>query len=179
MKKIINCILFIIFFSSTIIAQTKQEVIAKMNEEVSYLASDELEGRATGSASEKVAADYIRSKFNEYGILPKGEDGYFQYFKATIKKNPHSEAIEKQITGTNVIGYVDNKKNQTIIIGAHYDHVGFGSFGSLYDGEKAVHNGADDNASGVSILLNLARGLKKNSYSSYYNYLFIAFSVFM
>ena len=165
MKKITNCILFLIFFNSTIIAQNKQKVIDKMHEEVSYLASDELEGRATGSPSEKIAADYISSKFKEYGLITKGEDGYFQHFEAKIKKNPHAEAVDKKITGTNVIGYIDNKKNKTIIIGAHYDHLGYGHFGSLYDGEKEVHNGADDNASGVSILLNLAQGVK-NPYLS-------------
>ena len=69
----------------------------------------------------------------------------------------------------NVIGYLDNKQIETIIIGAHYDHVGYGNFGSLYDGDKQVHNGADDNASGVSLLINLASSLEeiKN-----YNYLF-------
>lgn len=175
MKKITNCILFLIFFNSTIIAQNKQKVIDKMHEQVSYLASDELEGRATGSPSEKMAADYISSKFKEYGLITKGEDGYFQHFEAKIKKNPHAEAVDKKITGTNVIGYIDNKKNKTIIIGAHYDHLGYGHFGSLYDGEKEIHNGADDNASGVSILLNLAQGVK-NPYLSSYNYLFIAFS---
>ena len=58
-----------------------------MHEQVSYLASDELEGRATGSPSEKMAADYISSKFKEYGLITKGEDGYFQHFEAKIKKN--------------------------------------------------------------------------------------------
>jgi Zn-dependent M28 family amino/carboxypeptidase len=144
-----------------------------MIEEVTYLASDKLEGRATGTASEKLAAKYISSKLKEANVNPKGEDGFFQYFKAKIKEHPHSQKVKKTITGTNVIGYIDHKKAQTIIIGAHYDHIGYGDFGSLYDGEKEVHNGADDNASGVSIMINLARSLKK---ITEYNYLFIAFS---
>ena len=68
---------------------------------------------------------------------------------------------------------LNNNADETIIIGAHYDHVGYGSFGSLYVGEKEVHNGADDNASGVSILINLAKSLQE---INDYNYLFIAFS---
>jgi len=83
------------------------------------------------------------------------------------------EKIEKK--GHNVIGYIDNKAAHTIVIGAHFDHLGYGDEGSLYRGEKAIHNGADDNASGTGALIELARfakasGMKNN------NYLFIAFS---
>jgi hypothetical protein len=173
MKKIISSTLFIVLTFSILLAQEKQAVINKMTEEVTYLASDKLEGRATGTPSEKLAAEYIRSKFQEYNLTAKGENGYFQYFEAKIKENPHSKKIKKKITGTNVVGYIDNNKSQTIIIGAHYDHLGYGDFGSLYDGDKEIHNGADDNASGVSILINLAYSLKN---IPEYNYLFIAFS---
>jgi hypothetical protein len=144
-----------------------------MREEVSYLASDKLEGRATGTISEKLAAEYISLKFRQYNLIPKGDDNYFQYFEAKIKENPHSKKIKKSITGTNVVGYIDNNKDQTIIFGAHYDHLGYGDFGSLYDGDNEIHNGADDNASGVSIMINLAKSL--NNITAY-NYLFIAFS---
>ena len=144
-----------------------------MIDEVTYLASDELEGRETGTDSEKLAADYISSKFNEYNLIEKGTQGYLQYFDATIKENPHTQTIKKKIKGINVVGYIDNSQDETVIIGAHYDHLGYGHFGSLYDGEKEVHNGADDNASGVSIMINLAKTLNK---IKEYNYLFIAFS---
>tara|TARA_B100001758_G_C18339836_1_gene573719 strand:+ start:78 stop:1298 length:1221 start_codon:yes stop_codon:yes gene_type:complete len=173
MKKLIYSFLFFIILTENSIAQNKQEIINNMIEEVTYLASDKLEGRATGTISEKMAAEYIRSKFQEYNISPKGEDGYFQYFEAKIKEHPHSQKIKKKITGTNVVGYINNKQDQTIIIGAHYDHLGYGDFGSRYDGEKEVHNGADDNASGVSLMINLAQSLKN---TTKYNYLFIAFS---
>ncbi|HMT29077.1 MAG TPA: M28 family peptidase, partial [Bacteroidia bacterium] len=76
----------------------------------------------------------------------------------------------------NVIGYIDNKATNTVVIGAHYDHLGYGIEGSLYRGDsKAVHNGADDNASGTAGLIELARILKASSYKNN-NYLFIAFS---
>jgi hypothetical protein len=61
-----------------------------------------------------------------------------------------------------------------VVIGAHYDHLGYGGDGSLHKGEKAVHNGADDNASGVAVMLNLASKLKETNTSN--NYLFMAFS---
>ena len=79
-------------------------------------------------------------------------------------------------TGENVIAYIDNKAENTVIIGAHYDHLGWGEDGgSLYKGKPAIHNGADDNASGTSMILELARFLKNSDYKNN-NYLFISFS---
>ncbi len=173
MKKNLILCLFIILASCNKSTEKKAEIINNMTEEVSYLSSDLLEGRATGSEAEKKSANYISEKFNAYGLSPKGTDGYLQYFNTPIKKNPHSTEIEKNLQGINVIGYIDHQKKETIIIGAHYDHLGYGEFGSRYDGEREVHNGADDNASGVSILLNLAKSLND---IPKYNYLFIAFS---
>ena len=174
MKKITLSILLLAFSNFLLIAQNK-EVIDKMIEEVNYLASDKLEGRETGTASEKLAAKYIRDKFKEYNVLSKGTDGYFQYFEATINSQPHSDVVEKKISGINVIGYLDNTQKETVIIGAHYDHLGWGGEGSLYRGEPAIHNGADDNASGTAGILELARIYSKSKYDNY-NYLFIAFS---
>ncbi len=78
-------------------------------------------------------------------------------------------------TGYNVLGYIDNGVENTIVIGGHYDHLGFGDFGSLYSGEKAIHNGADDNASGIALIIELARYLKKQK-NQKNNYLFACFS---
>jgi hypothetical protein len=78
-------------------------------------------------------------------------------------------------TGYNVISYINNNKEFTIVIGAHYDHLGYGGHESLYRGGKAIHNGADDNASGTAALLELARIIKNSSLKNY-NFLFIAFS---
>ncbi len=75
----------------------------------------------------------------------------------------------------NLIGSIDNKASQTIIIGAHYDHLGWGDFGSRYKGEPAIHNGADDNASGVAAMINLAEFIIDNKIN-HVNYLFVAFS---
>lgn len=79
-------------------------------------------------------------------------------------------------TGHNVVGYIENGAAHSIIIGAHYDHLGYGQAGgSLYRGEPAIHNGADDNASGVAMMLELSRSLKASGLKDY-NYVFIAFS---
>lgn len=173
MKKTTIYILFIIFLACNTSDNNKADIINKMINEVSYLSSDELEGRETGTRGEKMAAEYISNKFQEYGLVGKGTDGFFQIFEASIKENPHTNTIKKKIQATNVVGYIDNNQEETIIIGAHYDHIGYGDFSSLYDGDREIHNGADDNASGVSIMLNLAQSLKE---VNNYNYLFIAFS---
>jgi|TARA_B110000459_G_scaffold1047_1_gene1098 Zn-dependent M28 family amino/carboxypeptidase len=144
------------------------------------LSSDELEGRSTGSKGEELAANYIKKRFKELNVEPIGENGYFQEFSFKQKSHPHdtistSDSIqENSITGKNVIGFIDNKSINTIVVGAHYDHLGFGGEGSLYRSDSLkIHNGADDNASGVSLMLDLAAKLKDNNNN---NYMFIAFS---
>lgn len=76
----------------------------------------------------------------------------------------------------NVIGQIDNGAERTFIIGAHYDHLGWGEEGSLHKGEKAIHNGADDNASGVAALIEMAQYIIKHPKDFPSNYIFIAFS---
>jgi aminopeptidase YwaD len=83
------------------------------------------------------------------------------------------EKIEKK--GHNVIGYVNNHAATTVVIGAHYDHLGMGGESSLYRGAPAIHHGADDNASGTAALIEVARYLRGKSGQTN-NYLFIAFS---
>ena len=85
------------------------------------------------------------------------------------------DLVEVRGMGHNVASYINHKAAHTVIIGAHYDHLGWGEHGSLYRGESAIHNGADDNASGVAMVLELAKELRKKKYKKY-NYLMVAFS---
>ena len=171
---------FMLIFLVVFISCKQEKYDQRIQEDVAFLANDKLEGRATGSEGERVAAEYIAKRFKQLELTPKGSDGYFQSFSFTPKKGPHSEAkfteaaADSTITGRNVIGFIDNEMENTVIIGAHYDHLGYGDEGSLYRGEKAIHNGADDNASGVSVMLNLADKLKKANTNN--NYLLMAFS---
>lgn len=143
--------------------------------DVVFLSSDLLEGRSTGTKGEQLASNYIAKRYEQIGLIPKGNNGsYFQTFDFKYKKNPHVEGGEDR-TGRNVSGYIDNGAETTVIIGAHYDHLGHGDFGSLFVEDPAIHNGADDNASGIAALLRLAEQLKNSSLKSN-NYLFIAFS---
>jgi hypothetical protein len=80
-------------------------------------------------------------------------------------------------TGHNVAGYIDNGAPTTIVFGAHFDHLGYGEDGNsmLRTGEKLIHNGADDNASGTAALIEIAKMMKKSKLKKQ-NYLFLAFS---
>jgi len=86
-----------------------------------------------------------------------------------------TEAVTR--TAHNVAGYIDNGAPTTIVFGAHFDHLGYGEDGNsmLRTGEKLIHNGADDNASGTAALIEIAKMMKKSKLKKQ-NYLFLAFS---
>lgn len=87
-----------------------------------------------------------------------------------------TEIIRHTVTGNNVVGYLDKGAPFTIVIGAHYDHLGHAEYGSsLHAGDPAIHNGADDNASGTAGLIELARYFSQTR-NSKYNFLFMGFS---
>ncbi len=102
---------------------------------------------------------------------------YFTDEAASLDIKLKTDIGPKTRTGNNVIGYIDNAAATTIILGAHFDHLGYGEDGNsmMRNGEKQIHNGADDNASGTAALIELAR-LLKSSKAKQNNYLFIAFS---
>ena len=173
--------LFFIFILASCKENTQIKEVS-LRDDVAFLASDSLKGRDTGSEGERIAAEYVANRFKEMGLEGKGKEGFYQDFDFKPSTNPHqeaqmvTEASDSTTTGRNVIAYIDNQADKTIIIGAHFDHLGMGGQGSLFRGEEpAIHNGADDNASGVAIMLQLAQRLKKleNPQS---NYLFIGFS---
>ena len=150
--------------------------------DVEFLSSDALEGRGTGSEGERKAADYISQRFSDLNFIEKGNNEFLQSFSFKPKSNPHEEIkfndsiIDSGIIGNNVLAFMDNNASSTVVIGAHYDHLGYGGEGSLYrDPEIKIHNGADDNASGVALMLDLASKLRDNNKVNN-NYLFIAFS---
>ncbi len=164
------------------VIQIKSADITTMDQvkaDIRFLASDELEGREVGTEGERKAASYIAQRLTDLGIpgATLSDNPYYQYFEKRVKSNPHAlEASpdDKVVSGRNVVAFDDNGSKYTIAIGAHYDHLGYGAEGSLYTGPPALHNGADDNASGVSAMLAIAEYLKDLPLNS--NLLFIAFS---
>ena len=184
MRKIIvkmkNSLIIIALILLIFSCKKEAPVIVSLEEDVRLLASDSLKGRGTGTQGELDAANYIKFRMESLKLSPAGEnDGYFQSFTFAKERDPHKDieyvgATDSTLTGTNVLGYIDNQAENTVIIGAHFDHLGMGGQGSLHRGEPEIHNGADDNASGVAVMLKLA-GMLQNTHTSN-NYLFMAFS---
>lgn len=147
----------------------------RIEKHITVLASDSLEGRGTGQKGEQMAAAYIVGEFKKLKLQPLGDaKSYLQAF--TFKSGAHGEGPGG--TANNVLGYLDNKAKTTIIIGAHYDHLGIGEQGSSLDANPSgkIHNGADDNASGVAGVLELANYFVNNKKKESYNILFMTFS---
>ena len=172
---------YLLFFILVISCKQKTPYQNHIKDDVIFLSSDSLEGRETGTQGEVKAGEYIKKRFIKIGLQPLENNNYFQNFNFKPKTNPHQEISfsnqknDSTITGKNIIGYIDNQAKKTIIIGAHYDHLGYGNENSLHRGEKnLIHNGADDNASGVAMMIDLASKLRVANKNN--NYLFIAFS---
>ena len=134
---------------------------------VGFLASDELKGREAGTEEGRIAGNYITSLLQQWGVSPLF-DSYFQPFEAyrverqkqgRLQVHPDSIQIIKQgvhqkYNMRNVLAKIEGKnKNEFVIIGAHYDHIGYDP---MLDGDQ-IYNGADDNASGVSAVLQIVR----------------------
>ena len=309
-----NILIFLFLISQTAIGQrlTKSDkvIIDNLKAEITYLASDKLEGRRTGTPGEKLAYEYLSDQFGKTGLVPKGDNNSFiqafeinegkeilptthliingdslqggkdffpficsskRVIKANAspafqekrmpwffdikesleknKNNPHFDLVDairekvlnfekkgasacivfnsgkmeddlkfdgkskisainipvvfvtkdatrkylsdpsanlnidiqtelgdKKRTGHNVIGYIDNGASHTIIVGAHYDHLGYGEdHNTLWTGKPEIFNGADDNASGTALVLELAKIMKKSKLKKN-NYLFTCFS---
>jgi len=110
-------------------------------------------------------------------ITPDAKKKYLADETATYNIKINLTVDEKKRTGHNVIGFIDNGAPTTVIIGAHYDHLGYGEdHNSLYTGTTPmIHNGADDNASGTAAIIELGKLLKGSKLKNN-NYVFIAFS---
>jgi hypothetical protein len=155
---------------------------ADIEAHITFLASDSLNGREAGSADEAIAANYIADHFRDFGLEPAGDnETFFQEFtiNTAVLRNPHAgeDAEGEKLLSKNVVGLLQGTgdSDELIIIGAHYDHLGYGQFGSLYRGdEPRIHNGADDNASGTAGVLELAQYFSENRIEK--DILFLAFS---
>jgi len=146
MKKIV----ILIFIAVAAVAQGQNTIAERLHKHVGTLAADSLKGRKAGSADSRRAANYIIEQWKEIGIEPffKTDSGisYRQYFNGKYM---------------NLVGIIEGTdpvlKNEYIIAGAHYDHLGYKISNK---GDTVVYNGADDNASGTATLIELARELK-------------------
>jgi aminopeptidase YwaD len=106
-------------------------------------------------------------------------DAYSKYMAdgGEVKIELNTELKDTKLTGNNVLAYIDNKASYTVVLGAHYDHLGRGEDGNSLHAAKdnSIHNGADDNASGTAALMQLATWIKAAGLKNY-NYMFMHFS---
>jgi hypothetical protein len=116
---------------------------------VDKLADDSFEGREAGSRGGRAAGNLLMKQFEQFGLSPAGDDGtYFQSFRGTSR---------------NILGLWEGSdtqlKQQVIVVGAHYDHVGYGRATNSFGPIGYIHNGADDNASGTAAILEVIDAL--------------------
>jgi hypothetical protein len=177
MKKIFLTLLSIHSLSYIQAQRISTELVTK---HISWLASDEMGGRGTSTKHELMAAEYIADQFEGMQLSPKGSKGFYYDFSFKHNKNIHdtSTAGIESRTGRNVVAYLNNGAENTIVIGAHYDHLGYGHDGNSLDPNPhhKIHNGADDNASGVAGVIELARYFSNNGITEKHNFLFMTFS---
>jgi hypothetical protein len=131
---------------------------SRLARHVEFLAAPDLEGRGVGTAGLEAATAYIVSQFEAAGLEPGGDDGSFLQ-KFTMTEGPEGGPVEV----ANVIGWIrgsrEEWKDQSVVISAHFDHLGRG-WPDVHSGDEGqIHPGADDNASGVAVLLELAGAL--------------------
>lgn len=135
---------------------------------IGFLAADELEGREAGYPSGRIAGNYVEAQLKALGLQPWDGDSFSQPFdayrierqkKGRYTVHPDSIAklegqVHQKLALRNVMGKIEGKNpDEIVIIGAHYDHLGVDP---LLDGDK-IYNGADDNATGVAAVLQIAR----------------------
>ena len=140
-----------------------------MRQTVEYLASQELGGRFPGTAGDTLASEFIMGKLRSLKLKPiiKGKKNIGFYHDFTYGKKMGNDITPKERTPHNIIAVVPGKdkrlKHEYIVVGSHYDHLGLGGqgSGSRRPDTVAVHPGADDNASGDAVVLELARHFRK------------------
>ena len=152
----------IIFLAFALVLQAHAQKQDDMRQTVKYLASQELGGRYPGTAGDTLASEYIVDRLRSLKLKPvvkgKKKTGYYHNFT-------YGKEVER--TTHNILAVLSGKdkqlKNEYIVVGSHYDHLGLGGkdSGSRRPDTLGVHPGADDNASGDAVVLELAKYFKK------------------
>ena len=137
-------------FAAELMAAARSSIQAEdAKRHICALADDALEGREGGSRGGRAAGSYIISHLEKLGLEPAGDNGsYYQQFGGMRNILALARGSDPAVA------------NELIVVGAHYDHVGYGNSGNSYGPFGFVHNGADDNASGVAGLIEVAEAMQ-------------------
>ena len=180
MKRLILSVLALVCAATAAMAQYRtpdyrelgdSETMSALREHVGYLASAALEGRAAGSEGELEAADYIREVLQAYGVeMLSGPDGDI----FGMKREDGDTLVSRNVVGV-IQGYDKDLRDRYIVVGARLDNIGTRLI--TIDGEPftRIYNGANGNASGLAMMLELARMLSTNSLMLKRSVLFVAF----
>ncbi len=169
MRKSFSALLFFLLVLPFLLEGQNHEntgLAGRLKNHVAILAADSLEGRGLGTDGKIIAKNYIADQFSSAGLKPFSDD-YFQHFDLRIGL--------ARVPATNVIGYLAGSdpglKKEYIVIGAHYDHLGY----EYRNGQRVIYNGADDNASGTAVVIELARYFSQNPQLMGRSIIFVAF----
>ncbi len=163
-------------------------VETRLLKSVRYLASDDLEGRGIGTQGLDLAADFVAGEFKSAGLDTSLVSG--SPFQVLSGGTARALTMTSEVDQQGTLRHPQSLKNvlaalpgtgdfgdETIVLGAHYDHLGYGDgWGSLAPWTHDIHNGADDNASGTSVMLEVARQLAASDEKLRRRVLFIAFT---
>jgi hypothetical protein len=152
-------------FAQTTFSFTDSICTNRILSDISVLANDSLMGREGGSVYEMKAGNYIIEQYKECGLIPiPGTTDFRQEF--FLRKNVNEKGDTVDIKSNNILGYIENNAPYTIVIGGHYDHIGY----YYKDSALYINNGADDNASGAATVMEMARYLSSGNMTKY-NYI--------
>ena len=130
----------------------------KLQKHVEFLSSARLEGRGIGTDGLSHAAEYVAAAFKRVGLQPGAPDG--TYFQSWTERGPSGQNVELK----NVVAVLEGSRTdwaqQSVVVGAHYDHLGMGWPDHFKGNKDKLHPGADDNASGIAVLIELGRVMK-------------------
>lgn len=173
-KTLIFLPLFLFYFSGFSQVEITEN---ELKDHIQFLASEKNAGRYPGTKANRDVVKYITKDFKKQGLLPL-EKGYQQKFKARLRVDKGEP--EKHLAKTsNVVAYLEGNdpvlKNEYIILGAHYDHLGMGGPSSKSDQRNTIYYGADDNASGTAALMEIAEKVAANKHDLKRSVIFIAF----
>lgn len=173
-----NVLLFLLVGSLSFSMFCQSEITEnELKAHISFLTSERNAGRYPGGKANKRVVKYLKKEFKNIGIAAF-DLGYKQNFKAALRVE---KGIDKKpvVKTCNVVGFIEGNdvllKNEYIVLGAHYDHLGLGGPSSKSEKKNAIHYGADDNASGTSALLEIAEKIASQKHKLKRSVIFIAF----
>ncbi|MCX7834600.1 MAG: M20/M25/M40 family metallo-hydrolase [bacterium] len=178
--------IYFFFLLTSIFAISRNSFSDPILEEVSILSSNFFMGRSAGTIGAERTADYLSYRFKELGLEPFQKNDHHE---TKVRKKDFlipftcvldSTISTQSIQGNNVVGIIrgnhSSLKNEYIVIGAHFDHIGFGGkLSYLKSRDSVLHPGADDNASGIAALLTIARSLQSKKDALKRSVLVVAF----